>query len=70
MENHSIQVGDRVEVVQVAHPELPSHAKYLGKTGTVEKVLKGKPEIKVKFDARHDSLRIRYCNPAFVKVVA
>jgi hypothetical protein len=46
----SFQIGSQVRIVGVAFPDVPHHARFIGKVGTVMKVLKTKREVLVLTD--------------------
>ena len=54
-----IAVGDRVRIERVAFPDSPSHARFIGNVGTVTKMFKTRPTVKVEMDTG----KVRYCYP-------
>lgn len=56
-------IGDRVRIVAVAHPELPHHALFVGRTGAVKRVIKSRDVVEVLLDARGNESRLRDCYP-------
>lgn len=60
----AISIGNKVKVVKVSYPNLPRHAQFIGRVGTVEQILKTKNEIKVIFPNGD----VRYCHPDHIQV--
>jgi ribosomal protein L21E len=52
------EIGDIVTIINVAQPDMESHNRFIGQSGPVARVLKGRCEVVVDTPVGR-----RYCNP-------